>query len=151
MAMLRGILRGRRNRPPAPATRLRFTSGMPKTAVSEATTRSQASTISVPPASAGPSTAAITGLVRSRCTNPAKPPFWVIMPAGSTLICLRSAPAQKIQPFSVWAPVMMPTQASGSSSRRSMPASMPWATSVLTALRAVGRLMVRTATWPCSS
>ena len=33
MAMLRGSLRGRRNRPPAAATRLRFTSGMPNTAV----------------------------------------------------------------------------------------------------------------------
>ena len=29
MAMLRGSLRGRRNRPPAAATRVRFTSGMP--------------------------------------------------------------------------------------------------------------------------
>ena len=36
----------------------------------EATTRSQDSTISVPPARAGPSTAAMIGLVRSRCTMP---------------------------------------------------------------------------------
>ena len=74
MAMLRGILRGRRNSPPAAATRLRLTSGMPNTAVSEATTRSHARTISVPPARAGPSTAAMIGLVRSRWTKPAKPP-----------------------------------------------------------------------------
>jgi hypothetical protein len=124
---------------------------MPNTAVSLATTMSQARTISVPPARAGPSTAAITGLVRSRCTKPAKPPRAVDMPPGSTLICLRSAPAQKIQPFSVWAPVMMPTHASSSASSRSIAASRPCATSVFTALRAVGRLMVITATWPRSS
>ncbi len=96
MAMLRGILRGRRNRPPAAATRLRFTSGMPNTAVRDATTMSQASTSSVPPARAGPSTAAMTGLVRSRCTKPPKPPLAVCMPPGSVAICFRSAPAQKI-------------------------------------------------------
>ncbi len=41
MAMLSGILRPRRNSPPAPATSERFTSGMPKVAVVDATTRSQ--------------------------------------------------------------------------------------------------------------
>ncbi len=96
MAMLRGILRGRRKRPPAPATRLRFTSGMPKVAVREATTRSHDSTISVPPASAGPSTAAMMGLVRSRVVMPPKPPRAVESAAGLTLISLRSAPAQKM-------------------------------------------------------
>ena len=35
------------------------------------------------------------------------------MPPGSVAICLRSAPAQKIQPLSVWAPVRMPTQRVG--------------------------------------
>ena len=124
---------------------------MPNTAVREATTRSQASTISVPPARAGPSTAAMIGLVRSRCTSPAKPPFFVIMPPGSVVISFRSAPAQKMKPLSVRAPVRMPTQASSSSSRRSMAASMPSATSLLTAFRASGRLIVMTATWPSSS
>src|SRR5829696_6639637 len=45
----------------------------------------------------------------------------------------------------------MPTQSSGSASRRSMAASMPLATSPLTALRASGRLRVITATRPCVS
>ena len=66
MATARPIARGRRNRPPAPATRLRFTSASPNDDRVEATTRSQASTISQPPAIARPSTAAITGFVRSR-------------------------------------------------------------------------------------
>ena len=107
MAMLSGILRPRRNRPPAAATSDRFTSGMPKVAVVEATTRSHDSTISVPPASAGPSTAAMIGLVRSRWTMPAKPPRWVASPpALPALISLRSAPAQNTG----GSPVRIPTQ-----------------------------------------
>ncbi len=62
--MFRGSFRGKRKSAPAAAIRFRFTSGTPKTAVRDATTRSQASTISVPPASAGPSTAAMMGFVR---------------------------------------------------------------------------------------
>ena len=73
MATLRGSFRGSRNRPPAPATRPRFTSGTPNVALSDATTRSQASTSSVPPASAGPSTAAITGLVALALHEAAEP------------------------------------------------------------------------------
>jgi hypothetical protein len=116
MAMLRGILRGRRNRPPAAATRLRFTSGMPNTAVSR---RDHQVAREHQLGAAGERRTVDggdDGLVRSRCTNPPKPPFWVVMPPGSTLICLRSAPAQKIQPFSVWAPVRMPTHTSSSAS-----------------------------------
>ncbi len=82
MAMLKGILRGRRNRPPAAATSERLTSGMPKRAWVEATTRSHASTISVPPASAGPSTAAMIGLTLSRVTMPPKPPRLVFRAAA---------------------------------------------------------------------
>src|SRR5487761_1569456 len=54
------------SRPPAPAARPRVTSGRPNCASSLATTRSQASTSSNPPASAYPSTAAITGLTGGR-------------------------------------------------------------------------------------
>jgi len=125
MATLRGNTRGSLNSPPPAATRLRSTSGTPNTAVSDATTMSQANTISVPPASAGPSTAAITGLVRSRATNPANPPFSVIMAPGSVLMAFRSAPAEKIQPFSVRAPVSTPTHRSSSASNWSIAASMP--------------------------
>ena len=51
-AMAFGTARGSRNTPPAPATRLRLTSGTPKMALSDTTDRSQASRISNPPASA---------------------------------------------------------------------------------------------------
>ena len=62
---------------------------------SEATTRSHASTISVPPARAGPSTAAISGLVALALAMPPKPPRAVARPpALPALISLRSAPAQ---------------------------------------------------------
>jgi hypothetical protein len=56
-----------------------------------------------------------------------------------------------MNPFSVRAPVTMPIQASSSSSRRSTAASMPSATSRLTAFRASGRLIVMTAMCPSSS
>ncbi len=139
MAMLSGILRPSRNRPPAAAARLRFTSGIPKVADPDATTRSQARTISVPPARAGPSTAARIGFTRSRVTIPPKPPRLVWSAAAlPLLISLRSAPAQNTG----GTPVTMPTQRSSSSSIRSIPASMPLATAPLTALRACGRLIV---------
>ena len=56
-AIASGTRLGSRMRPPAAAMRPRCTSGMPKRAVSAATTRSHDSTISNPPASAGPFTA----------------------------------------------------------------------------------------------
>ena len=59
---------GTDRRPPPPGDR--FTSGTPNRAVVEATMRSQARMISVPPARAGPSTAAMMGLVRSRRVIP---------------------------------------------------------------------------------
>ena len=106
------------------------------------------SAISRPPASAGPSTAAMIGLRRSRVTMPANPPLGaIISPARPALISLRSAPAQK----NSFVPVRMPTHRSSDSSRRSMPASMPWATSALTALRASGRLIFMTRTLPMTS
>ena len=148
MAMAGGRARGRRNRPPAAATSERLTSGTPNRAAVEATTRSQASTISVPPARAGPSTAAIIGLVRARRAMPPNPPRLVMIDgAFPAAMAFRSAPAENTDP----SPVRMPTQTSGSSSSRSMADSMPWATSSLTALRASGRRIVITATGPSTS
>ena len=148
MAMLSGILRPSRNRPPAAATSDRFTSGMPNVAVVDATTRSQASTISVPPARAGPSTAAITGLVRSRWTKPANPPRFVdrrARVAGVDLLEVgagaehRRLPGEDADPDRVVG------------LERSMASSMPLATAPLTALRASGRLILMTAKGPrCS-
>ena len=69
-----------------------------------ATIRSQASAISKPPATAKPSTAAISGLRGARCVMPAKPrsPTYGRSPATNAL---RSMPAQKPLP----APVSTPT------------------------------------------
>ena len=118
---------------------------MPKVAVVEATTRSLASTISVPPARAGPSTAAMMGLARSRCTKPANPPLAVARPpAFPELISLRSAPAQNTG----GSPVRMPTQMESSASIWSMASSIPLATAPLTALRASGRLILTMANGP---
>ena len=64
------MARGRRNRPPAPAIRLRFTSARPNDERVVATTRSAASTISHPPAVASPSTATITGLLALAVDEP---------------------------------------------------------------------------------
>jgi hypothetical protein len=87
----------------------------------------------------------MSGLVRSRRAMPAKPPRAVVSSAPRpALIILRSAPAEKTG----GTPVRMVTHRSSSPSTRSMAASMPFATSSLTALRAWGRLMVTTATWP---
>ena len=141
MATFSGILRANRNRPPAPAIRQRLTSGIPKAARRDATIRSAANTSSAPPARAGPSTAAMTGLARARVTNPPNPPRAVKTPSPRpACTSLRSAPAQKTGAT----PVKMPTHSSSSLSMRSMPSSIPAATAALTALRASGRLMVMT-------
>ena len=148
MAILGGRARGRRNSPPAAAASDRLTSGSPKAAALEATMRSQERAISQPPARAGPSTAAMMGFSRSRVAMPANPPRAVCRAAAwPEAMALRSAPALKTGP----SPVTMPTQTSASPSSLSMAASMPEATSPLTALRASGRLMRSTATRPCCS
>ena len=77
-ATLSGSARGVRKRPPQVGTRPRFTSGSPNDASRAATTRSHASTISNPPPSAGPSTAAMSGLARSRRITPYSPPRSVV-------------------------------------------------------------------------
>ena len=109
---------------------------------------SQDSTISQPPATAAPFTAAISGLLRSRFTSPAKPPRCVErlrpFPAETSF---RSAPAQNTVPLER----MMPTQSSESFSSWSMAASMPFATSPFTALRASGLSSVMISTRPRTS
>ena len=147
MATFRGRALGRRKRPPAFATSDRFTSGRPNLATLLATTRSQESTISVPPATAGPSTAAIRGLVRVRRTRPAKPPRSVESLAEPEAIALRSAPAQNDGPL----PHRIPIHRSASDSRRSIAASRSSASCWLTALRASGRFSVMIATRPRTS
>ena len=90
------MARGRRNRPPAPATRLRLTSASPNDERVVATTRSQASTISHPPAVARPSTAAMTGL-RALAVGEAgeAAPLGAERRPVAELMALRSAPALK--------------------------------------------------------
>lgn len=73
MAIAYGIRRGSSSAPPAAATRERVTSGTPNLAVSPATTRSQASMSSNPPASAQPSTAPISGFFGGVMVMPASP------------------------------------------------------------------------------
>src|SRR3954449_3883591 len=128
---------GRRSKAPPAATNERLTSGMPSLAPLLATIRSQARAISKPPATAKPSTAAISGLREARWTMPAKPrsPIHGRWPVTNAL---RSMPAEKPLP----APVRMPTCSSWVSSSSSRASATPCARSPLTALRASGRLSV---------
>src|SRR2546421_12098019 len=99
MPTLGPIVCGRRNSPPAPATSDRLTSGNPKAALVEATMRSQERAISHPPASAGPSTAAMIGLRRWRGAVAAKPPFLGAgPPAWAEGVGLGAGPADKDGP-----------------------------------------------------
>src|SRR5215218_6814355 len=119
---------------------------MPKRASRAATIRSQASAISNPPATAKPSTAAISGLRGGPWTMPAKPrrSTNALSPATNAF---RSMPAEKPLP----APVRMPACRSSSSSRRSSAAATPFASAALTALRWSGRLSVISRTPPSAS
>ena len=107
MAILSGMLRGRRCTPPAAAMRPTRGSGNPNVACSAATMTSHASAISRPPPSAKPFTAAMIGFNRSkRAVRPANPFFGTRgMPCWA--VHLRSLPAENA--FSP-APVRMPTQ-----------------------------------------
>src|SRR3954468_11878607 len=110
---------------------------MPNFAPEAATIRSHASAISKPPATAKPSTAAISGLRDARWTMPAKPrsPTHGGSPGTKPL---GSMPAEKPLP----APVRTPTWSSCVWSSSSSASAMPWASAPLTALRASGRLSV---------
>ena len=95
IAVLRPIVCGSRNRPPAAAIRLRRTSASPNADRDVATTMSAARTISSPPAVASPSTATTIGFIRWRYTNPPNPPRLVSRVAAEPVsrMTLRSAPA----------------------------------------------------------
>ena len=147
IAIFCGTRFGNRVVPPAMATRDRLTSGRPKAALGDATTRSHARTNSQPPATAGPSTAAITGFVLSNVTNPPNPPRLVPRFAFPDATALRSAPAQKTGPL----PARIPTHTSSSASSLSMASSRACANSPETALRASGLFNVMTAVRPLFS
>ncbi len=133
-----GIRRGSRSRPPPAATKPRLTSGIPNFAVRDATTRSVASTTSVPPAKAYPSTAAISGFRGGRSVNPIpRPGIATTSPAANAF---RSIPEQKLPP----APVMIATERSSLLSSSSTASARPWLTARFTAFRASGRLIVMT-------
>mmetsp|Transcript_134739 Transcript_134739/g.418755 ORF Transcript_134739/g.418755 Transcript_134739/m.418755 type:complete len:220 (+) Transcript_134739:136-795(+) len=134
MATAWGIFIGSRKRPPAAGMSERLTSGTPKLAFVEATTRSHDRTISQPPARAMPSTAAIRGFVRGNATMPANPPFLVMM--FSLLdTAFKSAPAQN-----TFGCVLstMPIHRSSSASKASRCASICSETAPLTAFMALG-------------
>ena len=136
-ATLRGSARGPRNKPPHVGISPRFTSGRPNVAVRDATTRSQASTISNPPPTAKPSTAAISGFARLRRMMPYSPPRALVV-----IVPVRSVPAEN----TLGVPVRMPTQSSGSSSSVLSAASIPRVMSSLIALRFSSRSMCATST-----
>src|SRR5215472_5179329 len=123
---------------------------MPNRAPAPAILISVACRISVPPAIAGPSTAATSGLVSRRplssasITDRSKSPSPNESPGCAVVIDLRSAPAQNAPP----APVSTATLICGSAST----SSQAWRISViigpLSALRASGRFIVTMSTWP---
>src|SRR5436309_1014886 len=115
----------------------------PKTASTAATRMSHQSASSRPPATAWPSTAAITGLLRSirvgpRGARPSSLSFLRSPPA----IALRSAPAQKVPP----APVSTATFNASSRSYAWNARVKDSAVGISTALRTSGRLIVTMAT-----
>ncbi len=127
---------GASSAPPA-ATSERLASGIPIFAPFAATIRSHASAISIPPATAKPSIAAISGLRDARWAMPAKPrsPNHGDSPLTNAP---RSIPALKKPP----APVSTPTDRPSSESSSSSAPATPSATAPLTALRTSGRLSV---------
>src|SRR5215218_7493659 len=105
--------------------------------------RSQASTSSKPPASAPPSTAAISGL-RGGVTVIPQSPRPGMAGVSPRRKALRSMPAEKKPP----APVSTPARSSSSASSSSTASATPRATAASSALRACGRLMAVTCTAP---
>jgi hypothetical protein len=109
VATARGSSAGSRCTPPASGTMPTLSSGRKNSACSAATIRSQASTISKPPPTAIPFTAAITGLSRSNISvSPANPPGPKSVEGSSSpaAAALEVHPAEKKRSP---APVKMPT------------------------------------------
>ena len=107
--------------------------------MTEATTRLQARTSSNPPPNATPSTAAMTGLRRSRRTSPYSPPSGVAGLRGSFM----SVPALKTR----LVPVSTATRNAGSSSNVSNAADNSSAIRWSMALRLSGRFIAINRTW----
>jgi len=102
----------------------------------------------MPPATAYPSTAPITGFERVSRVGPIGPLPWSGMGRRSpSATALRSAPAQNVPA----APVKMATEPSSSRSKAKKASRNPSAQRLSTALRRSGRVMVTTVTGPSCS
>ena len=122
----------------------------PSTASAAATRRSHHKASSIPPATAYPSIAAITGLPSRSRVGPIGPGPSSDTDTGrrsTPAIAFRSAPAQKYPPV----PVSTATCAASSPSKASNAASNAAAVAASTALRRSGRLIVITRTGPSSA
>jgi len=110
MAIIFGMRRGSRIKPPCPAMTPTFTSVRPNLALLSATTRWQVMAISSPPPTQKPFTAAMMGLVMSpRMVRPPNPAFGMY-----TVFLIPHFKSLPLQNDSVPAPVMMATHSSGS-------------------------------------
>ena len=153
-AIVYGICRGSRTADPPSGNSPQRASETPNRALSPATRTSVAWRISVPPATAGPSTAATSGLVSRRPLSSASirdrsaPPLRKPSPGCDRVIALRSAPAQKAPP----APVRTQARIPGSASTLSHAARMMASISAESALRTRGLFIVTIRTGPrCST
>ena len=149
-ATVYGICRGSRTADPPSGNSPQRASEMPNRALSPATLMSHACRISVPPAMAGPSTAAISGLVSRRplssgsITERSMSPARNASPGCALVIAFRSAPAQNAPP----APVSTQTRMPGSLSVRSQAWRIRAIIGPVSALRAAGRFIVTISTGP---
>src|SRR5258706_1019035 len=139
--------RGRSWVPPMPGKMPSVVSGTPKTAVSLATMKSDRRASSQPPASAKPSTAAMTGTGQrsTRIAACSKITCWVRhVSSVISLRSLRSPPAQNAR-----SPAPVNTMARASASEASAPkqARRSWPIAVFMALCWSGRLSVTVITW----
>ena len=147
-ATVYGTCRGSRTAEPPSGNSPQRASETPNRALAPATLMSHACRISVPPAIAGPSTAAISGLLSRRplssgsitetSSSPSRAPGW------SRVIALRSAPAQNAPP----APVSTQTRMPGSPSTVSQACRISSIIGPLSALRTAGRFIVTISTCP---
>src|SRR5438552_937659 len=159
IAWLWPMSRGRRTVPRSTSGTPQRRQKTPKTASVAATRRSHQSASSRPPATANPSTAAMTGLPSSMRDGPMGPSpsslmshspcFPTAAPRRSwpAATAFRSAPAQNVPP----APVRTATASISSASKRRNASTIAPAVGSSTALRTSGRLMVTTAISPSVS
>ena len=152
MAHGNGIWRGSRTVVPPPGNNPRLGSKMPNDAFSDAIRMSVPISISMPPATHVPLTAAITGFhsskLRSTAVRPTSGPTFFpssmslcicsVLPATAGTNDLRSAPTVKSLPV----PVMIATRASSSSRNSSHAAARSAMCGRSSALRRSGRLIV---------